>query len=177
MGIAENVGNAMTFKILTKDSKVIHWSVVRSTAKGNSFTNRHADEDANGTPVVKQDTPTYIESKMDQKIESGARLPSINPTPLLGQMLINDPNNDGTQIHAKIEAIEEVKGTTTGCLQLLFKFRSKVGNKTYEHIMTYHKMLEWCDRDIDKDNYFHIDGILDHQKCHESGRGYQVLIQ
>ena len=177
VGIAENVGNAMTFKILTKENKIIHRSVVRTATKGNSFMNKRADKDANRTPVARQDISTYVESKLDQKVEAGGRLPSINPTPLLGQTFINDPGDDGTQICAKIEAIKEVEGTTADGLQPLFKFRSKVGDETYEHIMTYHKTLEWCDQDLNKDNYFHIDGILDHQRNHESGRGYQVLIQ
>ena len=177
VGIAENVGNAMTFKILTKESKIIHRSVVRSATKETPFTNKRADADAKGTPVAKQHIRTYVESKMDHKIEAGGNLPSINPTPLLGRTFINDPSDDGTQIRAKIEAIEDVQGTTADCLQPLFKFRSKVGDETFEHVMTYHKMLEWCDRDLDKDNYFHIDGILGHRKNHESGRGHQVLIQ
>jgi hypothetical protein len=34
----------------------------------------------------------------------------------------------------------------------LYKFRCKVGERTFEHIMTYNKMLEWCNRNLDKDN-------------------------
>ena len=64
VGIAENVGNAVAFKILTKENKVIHQLVVRSAAKGNSYTNKHVDEDAFGTIVGKQHSRTYIESKM-----------------------------------------------------------------------------------------------------------------
>ena len=104
----------------------------------------------------------------DQMIEAGGSLPLINPTPLIGQTFINDPSNDGTQVRAKIEAIEETKGATADCLQPVFKFRSKVGNKTHEHIMMYHKMLEWCNQDLNKDSYFHIDAILDHRKNHEA---------
>ena len=152
VGIAENVGNAMTFKILTKEGKIIHQSVVRSAAKGNPFTDKRADEYANETPVAKQGTPTYTESKMDHKIKAGGRLPSINPTPLLGLTFITNPSNDRTQTHARIEAIEETKRAMADCLQPLLKFRSKVGDKTYEHVATYHKMLEWCKQDLDEDN-------------------------
>jgi len=41
VGIGENVGNAMTFKILTQESKVIHRSVVRSATKPGPFHNKH----------------------------------------------------------------------------------------------------------------------------------------
>src|SRR5512137_399541 len=40
VGIAENVGNAMTFKILTEEGKIIHWSVVRSAASNGAFINK-----------------------------------------------------------------------------------------------------------------------------------------
>jgi hypothetical protein len=51
VGIAENVGNAMTFKILTADGKIIHRSVVRSALKGGAFTNVRANSEAIGTIV------------------------------------------------------------------------------------------------------------------------------
>ena len=41
VGIGENVGNAMTFKILTGDNKVIHRSVVRSATSNGHFANKH----------------------------------------------------------------------------------------------------------------------------------------
>ena len=46
VGIAENVGNAMTFKVLTEEGKVIHRSVVRSAAVDGAFVNKRADDKA-----------------------------------------------------------------------------------------------------------------------------------
>ena len=42
--------------------------------------------------------------------------------------------------------------------------------------MTYNKMLEWCERDQDKDDFFKVEEILNHQKNKESTRGYDVLL-
>ena len=35
--------------------------------------------------------------------------------------------------------------------------------------MTYNKMLEWCNRDLDKDDFFKIEGITGHRKDKSAG--------
>jgi hypothetical protein len=40
VGIAENVGHSMTYKILTEDDKIIHQTVARSALKGGGFANK-----------------------------------------------------------------------------------------------------------------------------------------
>ena len=49
-----NVGNAMTFKILTAEGKIIHRSVVRSATSNRAFTNRRADAMADETVTSKE---------------------------------------------------------------------------------------------------------------------------
>jgi hypothetical protein len=43
--------------------------------------------------------------------------------------------------------------------------------------MTYHKMLEWCERDAHKDGYFEVIGIRDHWKNPKAKRGYEVYVE
>ena len=43
VGIAENVGHSMTFKILTEDKQIIHRAVIRTAVKGGMFKNRRAE--------------------------------------------------------------------------------------------------------------------------------------
>ena len=43
--------------------------------------------------------------------------------------------------------------------------------------MTYNKMVEGCGRDLDKDNFSWIDGIIGHKKDKYAGRGHIVLVQ
>ena len=45
--------------------------------------------------------------------------------------------------------------------------------------MTYNKMLEWCDRDLDKDDMYKIDSIVDHRKAKlpDSKGQWEVLIK
>jgi hypothetical protein len=54
VGIAESVGHAMTFKILTEEGKIIHRAVVRSAAGEGAFVNQRANESAKGSPVEKE---------------------------------------------------------------------------------------------------------------------------
>ena len=46
----------------------------------------------------------------------------------------------------------------------MFKFRAKAGNKVFKEIVTYNRMLEWCNKDMDKDDFFNMKGIKDHRK-------------
>ena len=199
VGIAESVGNAMTFKILTADDKVIHRSVVRSATGEGAFINRRADEAASDATVGKTDLNPFIKasdtstndknharqgcqrdtvkSRRETHIKNGHPLPTLDTSSLLGRTFINDPSEDGTQVRAKIEQVDPLRGQLADGRQPLFRFRSKVGEETFEHIMTYNKMLEWCDRDLDKDGYFHIDGIIGHRKEKEAGRGHMVHVK
>jgi Reverse transcriptase (RNA-dependent DNA polymerase) len=178
IGIAENVGNAMTFKILTSERKVIHRSVVRSAMKDGGFSNRRANEQASGTIVEKADAENdVVLSKREPWVAEGKSLPTVDVVNLLGRTFINDPDSHGEQVRATIEHIDPTGDKTVDGKHELFKFRSRVGEKTFESVMTYNKMLEWCDRDIERDDYFKIDGIVGHKRDHGAGRGHQVLIQ
>ena len=131
VGIGENVGNAMTFKILTGEGKVIHRSVVRSATKEGPFQNQRADDIAQDTVVEKKPTigndNDIVRSKLEHHVANGGQLPTIRVDSLLGRTFINDPADDGTQVRAKIESVDELPGQTSDGIQPLFKFRSKVG--------------------------------------------------
>ena len=121
VGIAENVGNAMTFKVLTSEGKIIHRSVVRSAAGEGAFINIRADSDA-AKSVVRKEEPTagpsqdetsfeskihedIVRSKRDKRVELGQRLPNVDASKLLGRTFISEPDEKGEQLRAKIESI------------------------------------------------------------------------
>ena len=142
--------------------------------------NKRADEKADASVVGKDPelgVQGVIRSKREDAVNRGAPLPTLDTSNLLGRTFINDPSEDGSQVRARIESIEQVHTATAERGSPLFRFRSKIGEKMFEHIMTYNKMLEWCERDIDKDGYFHIDGILGHRKDKNANRGYLVHVQ
>ena len=45
--------------------------------------------------------------------------------------------------------------------------------------MSYNKMLEWCDRDLDKDDMYKLEGIVGHRKATLSTTNgeWEVLVQ
>ena len=72
--IAENIGNAMCFLILTEDLKVIARSVVRSARKGGGFTNRRANRLAPklAPPTPNDDGKTPSRTPVQGCVEPGS---------------------------------------------------------------------------------------------------------
>lgn len=204
VGIAETVGSAMTFKVLTEEGKIIHRSIVRSAALEGAFVNRRAEDKAKGSMVAQEeegatqdedaeepettqedDTHSFdrkiqkdiLRSRREQAIRAGKPLMNIDTSALLGRTFINDPDTNGEQVRAKIEDIAPTGDWTADRKQRLFRFRASIGEKRYEKVLTYNKMLEWCDRDMHLDGYYEIDGILNHRKDKNAGLGYMVQVK
>jgi hypothetical protein len=212
VGISENVGNAMTFKVLSNEEKVINRAVVRSAMGDGAFVNKRADQQARGDiakfDITKDsiitvetvedddeatigDTPTssspaetfdgeiqqeILRSKRERDIEEGKTLPTVDLESLLGRTFINDPDMLGHQQRAEIVSIEPTDERTADH-QVLYRFRSKIGERRYDNLLTYHKMIEWCNRDIHLDGYFEIDGILGHRKDPKANGGYWLKVK
>jgi hypothetical protein len=206
VGISENVGNAMTFKVLTCEEKVINRAVIRTAMGEGAFVNKRADQmstspiakfdiNEDSTPAVetvtdedddesitsqerveKEIKDDIVKSRRERDIENGELLPTVDVESLLGRTFINDPDELGQQQRAKIEHIEPTDERTSD-KQILYRFRSKIGEKRYDNLMTYHKMLEWCDRDIHLDGYFTIDGIVGHRKDPKAKGGYWLKVR
>lgn len=68
--------------------------------------------------------------------------------------------------------------TTSDGKEAIYRFRCKHGERVFEEVMAYNKMLEWCDWDLDKDDMHKIDAIISHQKAKlPSTKGdWEVLI-
>jgi hypothetical protein len=92
VGIGKHVGHAMTFKILTKDDKVIHRSVVRSATGTGAFVNQKANAAAE-QPKTNPTTEDTFQSEIQEDIikarreDASARgepIPIIDTANLLG---------------------------------------------------------------------------------------------
>ena len=211
VGISENVGHAMTYKILTEDDKVIHRAVARSALKDGGFENRKAKKAApKGAPDetmhhVSSEDRVEVEDVSDDEEEDddvkekktkfrdscvkdvlrslnedrakrGAPIPTIDTTGLLGRSFIPDPDEEGEQRRTKIQGVELTGEKNVDGTEELYKFRCKVGEKEYDKILTHRKMLEWCERDSDKDDMYRIDSIIGHKKDSKARGGYQLQI-
>ena len=221
VGIADNVGHAMTYKILTEDNKVICRAVVRTALKTGGYDNKRAKEAApNRAPKYETEPVTVneddeadetvpvtvteeddddeeaeeeemspqeefisewkddiVRSLHEDRVEKGEGLPTIDTSGLLGRTFIPDPDENGEQHRAKVENVEPMGETTSDHTEQLYKFRCKVGEKTFEKIMTYNKMVEWCDRDLDKDNMYKIEEIIGHRRNPKSKGGYDLHLR
>lgn len=223
VGIAENVGNAITFKILTESKKVIHRSVVRSAARPGVFQNLRANEKApklapkdpnceikignESIPVTvetvtEEDQPsdaakpneeegetpiemfpggeqtagesrTFIRSAMEDAVKEGGNLPTIDVESIQGRTFITTPDAEGEQKRAQIESVEPTEEFASDGKERLFRFRCKVGEERFEEILTYNRMLDWCDHDKDKDDFYRILSISGHRR---KSKEWEVLV-
>ena len=118
-----------------------------------------------------------LRSRREEALERGEPLPNVDTSNLMGRTFIDDPDEEGVQVRAKIVDIMATDEETAEAKEQLYRFRCQVGDRSFEEIMTYNKMLEWCDRDLKKDNMFKLDGILKHRKNPKSGRKHDVLVR
>ena len=96
VGIAEHVGHALTFKILTEDStKIIYRSRIRS-AEDDLVCNNRID------PSLDSQEEKIVKSKHDADLEKGAMMPTIDPHDLVGRTFLQQPCEDGTKLRAHI---------------------------------------------------------------------------
>jgi hypothetical protein len=192
----------MTYKILTEDDKIIHQAVARSALKGGGFANKQADKEApkrdptsRVTPVtvnedddeesdekekssfIKTIDEEIVKSLHEDRVNRGELLPTIDSTGLLGRTFIPEPDEEGEQTRARVEGVDLMNHQTADGKEELYKFRCKVGEKTFEHIMTYNKMLEWCDSDLDKDDMYQIEAIIGHKKDSKAKGGYRLHVK
>jgi hypothetical protein len=186
MGIGKHVGHAMTFKILMKDDKVIHRSVVRSATGTGAFINQKATVAAkqprHNSTTEKSPEDTF-QSELQEDITRARRenasargesIPIIDTANLLGRTFIDDPDIVGAQRRATIEEVIPTNTRTSDNKEQLFRFRAKVGEKTFEHLMTYNKMVKWCERDQQAEGIYRIEAITGHWKTKKGTYKVQV---
>lgn len=133
VGISENVGHSMTYKILTEDDKIIHRAVARSALKTGGFDNKKAKAAApKGAPeevlryVSDKDKVTVEDVSDDEeedediqekksnfrvnedRMRRGESLPTIDTSGLLGRSFIPDPDEDGILKHTNKVTLNRV---------------------------------------------------------------------
>ena len=101
---------------------------------------------------------------MEDAVNQGGNLPTIDVTDILGRTFITSPNESGEQVRAQIESAEFTQQRMADEMEPLLKFKCKVGEERFEQIMTYNRMLQWCEQDKDKGDFFRLMSIMKHRK-------------
>lgn len=98
VGISENVGHALTFKILTDDTKkVIHRSRIHSALDPKERNLRIDNNEFN-----KRSSTPIIKSKHEDDLAAGKSMPTFDPTTLIGRTFLLPPEEDGQCFRGKI---------------------------------------------------------------------------
>ena len=206
VGISEHVGHGMTFKILTEHGKVISKAVVRSAlgphrnmrieSASEPITDHGSDEEEAGKEVSEfrrhffDDANSHSKSQkfkedIEREVLQSARnleeeqLPTVDIKGLAGRTFISNPDHEGEQHRVKIVQACPTGTTTADGKDAVLKFKCQHGDRLFEEVLSYNKMLEWCDRDTDKDDMHKINAIVGHRRAKlPTTRGdWEVLVE
>jgi len=159
VGISENVGNAMTFLILTRNDTLIERSVTRSAAKPGSFQNLRANYDK--MKESGKEDEEFIYSVMESQMEEGKQLPTFDPSGLVGRTYIEMPQDDGTQRRITIKDITPEYKSEVEVAKDIYRFKCRVGQEKFDEIMTYNQMRDHVEQSIMKEGFFEYLEITD----------------
>ena len=165
VGFSENVGDALTFEILTDDTQeFIYRSVIRPA-------DDPADPDHNVRvdPPIRGELPSKIaglKSFADFDTESKPqRLPTIDPETIIGRTFLMEREVDGTVHRAEVtKRIAAMEGEAE-------QYLVKLGDGTRQDVMTYDAVIEAIDRQLtaeaeksDEDTIWIFKEVMGHRK-------------
>ena len=189
VGIAENVGHAMTFKILTDDTqRVIARSNIR-TAVTTDAPNLRADspEGEISTDITKDapsDAPSFVTSRNDPRDGSeSSTLMTITPEDIVGRTFLTAPDEDGHRYRARIlEAIDNYQQTLDRDPKLI-RFRCSINNDQFHDTFTYGQIIDHLEKDQETENVWKFKRISAHEgplaPNHPNYKGskYNVMVE
>ena len=174
VGIATNVGNALTYKILSENGHIISRSAVCSATDAT-----HANQRAESSSEVHE---PVIRSTLDDQPDEPSSIVIIDPTDLVGTHF-DLPNADGVTERAEIvEAIRDQQETHENSSSLT-KFRVSRNRDQYEQILSYDEVMDHLEKQGEEPIQWEIKRIVGHQgplsKSHKDfiGSTYNVTVE
>ena len=158
VGIADSVGHALTFKVLTEDtSKIIYRSEIRTATNPNVRNLRidPVEDNSNNNDVLK--------SKHDDDIKNGIPMPTIDPSELIGRTYLKNPEEDGSRYRAKIVALIDEHENGLANHPDRVKFRCSVNDNDYEEIVSYNDIINHIEKDDLNSDEWKFKDIIGHQ--------------
>ena len=154
----------------------VHKISVETVTDGDEESTHEDDANAVSEPSANPGTTqsTFLKTAMEEAVEAGRDLPTIDISEILGRTFITTPDHDGEQQRAQIMDAEFLQDRTADEAQPLIKFKCRVGNRRFDEVMTYNRMLQWCDQHKDDGEFFRLVSIQNHRK--HKGK-WQVLVE
>ena len=177
VGFGENVGDAMTYKILTEDTKkIIYRSVVRSAGEPYMKNKR----------LEPEDDKVFIKSKFDGKELEG--LPGFKVDDLIGRTFLTEESDDGEVFRGRIIKAIEDHHEAFESLEDRVRFLVEYGDGKADEIISYNEIVSHIERNIaaeedPEEQYFKFREISGHQGPLNSsdsrykGSRYNVLVE
>ncbi|GAX11913.1 hypothetical protein FisN_UnNu034 [Fistulifera solaris] len=178
VGVSKNVGNAMTFKILTLGTRrIIHRSAVRS-ADTTMDPNRRVDPLPPPQPIVtidgEMEPPPSRQLELVSRREldgehgsSRADVPIFHPDELIGRTFLYDPENpEGLKHRAKIVGIAGDIAEAVAAFEQnrnRIQYRCSINEGQFEELLTYGEVMDYINRDIANPTVWKFRKIVDHQ--------------
>jgi len=166
VGISENVGHAMTYKILTADTqKVIERSQLRSALR-EEYANKRAQQAAlSGTDDVTEVEQFFFRSAWDKEEHQGTPLPTYDPRDLVGRTYISSPDDDDDGAQHRVDIIDVIEQNKSVFANQpdVIRFRCRIGDKEFDELLTYNQMLQHVERDTQEEDLWRFKDILDHR--------------
>jgi hypothetical protein len=176
VGVSQNVGHFMTYKILMDDThRIIHRSNIRLPADPNAR-NLHLDplndklpeviwslckaspaldhgEDFSLHSMEPTDDHPYTESTPDpsERTSTGDDMVIVDPQELLGRTFLMETQEDGQRFRARIvECISDHESNVRRSDDHV-KFRISVNKDEYKEIITYNELMDFIEKNQEND--------------------------
>jgi hypothetical protein len=145
VGIADSVGDALTYKILNdRTNRILYRSSVRSAAISGQTNLRLASQDGeNGPKPI-----NFIKSRRTENQNSYAikELPGFTPDDLIGRTFLTDTRDDGERFRARItrKILDPDKPSDV-------TFLVEINDGEHDEILTYNEILDKIETDLEKE--------------------------
>jgi len=178
--MAESVGDAMTFKVLTDDTnKIIFCSSICSALKEGE---RNIRLDSFGGEETNKPINEVV--KFVQRPNSSTVTPIIHTDDLVGRTFLLDPADDGCRHRAKI--IRKIVEHDENLSESMHKFLVSIDAQDSDEIMTYSDIMDYLDRNANSEldeGYWKFKRIISHHgpfkpgDPHHKGSSWNVRLE
>ena len=144
VGIAEHVGHAMTFKILTDDTnKILFRSNIRTACDPSSQNLRETPLNDSFVPIVKSIHDSNSSSAPDHGEPSTVQMPIIDVNELVGRTFLLPPEPDGQRFRARI--LRSIDDHENNLEKERMKFLCSINDDEREELLSYNDIMNFIE--------------------------------